>query len=93
VLKVANPPAIPKPPYSVTGASLSSWTADLTRALWRYFLDLSRRVNACQTTDELGDLTSIADTPIFVGQLAFTGGDAYIAVATASSADWKKITP
>lgn len=90
--KVPNPPAIPKPPYSVTGASLSTWTADLTRSLWRYFLDVSRRLNACVTTDELNDVTSVGANPKYVGQLAFVAGEAYIAVGTSDPSDWKQIT-
>lgn len=38
-------------------------------------------------------LTSIAGTPSFVGQVSVVAGEAYIAVGTSSSADWKKITP
>ena len=37
--------------------------------------------------------TSIGSTPRFVGQHAVVAGEAYIAVGTSSSADWKKVTP
>lgn len=40
----------------------------------------------------LTPITSIAATPSYVGQVAVTGGLAYMAVATSSSADWKQIT-
>jgi hypothetical protein len=37
-------------------------------------------------------LTSISDVPMFQGQIAVAGGNAYIAVGTSSSADWKQIS-
>ena len=91
--QVPNPPPLPKPPSGFSPIALATWTGDLTRTLWRYFLDVSRRLNASITTDEIGAGTSIAGTPKYIGQFAFVGGDAYISVGTSSSADWKKITP
>lgn len=90
--KVPDPPSLPKPPASANAKSIISWMSDLSRSLWRYFLDVSRRLNAVQTLDEVGALSSVAGTPKFRGQLAFSGGNAYIAVGTTSSADWKQIT-
>jgi hypothetical protein len=40
-----------------------------------------------------GVFGSISGTPSFAGQIAVVAGEAYIAVAASSSADWKKITP
>lgn len=42
---------------------------------------------------QIGTATSIGGTPEFVGQTSVVAGEAYIAVGTSSSADWKKITP
>jgi len=39
-----------------------------------------------------GPLNTIAGTPEFVGALALSGGQMYIAVGTSSSDDWKQIT-
>lgn len=36
--------------------------------------------------------TSIAYTPAYVGQVAVSGGQAYIAVGAASASDWKQVT-
>ena len=44
------------------------------------------------TPHQIGVLSSIAATPLGVGFHAVTGGQAYISIATSSSADWKQIT-
>lgn len=46
-----------------------------------------------QVFGQIGTATSIGGTPVFVGQTSVVATDAYIAVGTSSSADWKKITP
>ena len=40
-----------------------------------------------------GVRAAISNTPEFVGQVAVVSTDAYMAIGTSSSADWKKITP
>jgi len=46
-----------------------------------------------QPFGQTGALTSIAATPRFVGQFAVVAGVGYMATGTASTADWKQITP
>ncbi|WP_267418857.1 BppU family phage baseplate upper protein [Bacillus sp. GC_Bacil_1] len=45
--------------------------------------------STCQTDQTL---TSIAATPLFIGQIAVVGGIGYIATGTALVSDWKRIT-
>lgn len=70
--------------YNTQGAlvSFAGWTCTAagTPGTWKVF-------------GQIGTATSIGGTPEFVGQTSVVAGEAYIAVGTSSSADWKKITP
>lgn len=60
------------------------WVQSYTGGAWTgFFRMLTSRGHA---------IDSISEAPLYVGQTAVVSGEAYIAVGTSSSADWKQIT-
>jgi hypothetical protein len=57
----------------------------MVRVLASFLLRITRNVNM------LAPLTSIAETPQFVGQIAIAGGAVYIATGTTDVNDWTEM--